>query len=189
MVMEKKVIYIEGTSDTDNGSLRMAFSKLLEKELRGKMPQVIMGDGKEQTIDKFLTKPLINNEHRYLLVDSDQPVNQDVKRSIVKEIGDRKVNIKQTATLDNVFLMVQEVEAWKLSQPKILNDIGLNTNAMPKCHPAEIHKPSTELSNIYRKAGKQYHKVSEFVRVFPMLNTQELKECFDEFRLLLDALK
>ena len=101
--MEKKVIYIEGTSETDNGSLRNAFSRLLEKELKGKMPQVIMGDGIEQTIDKFLTKPLAPNEHRFLLIDSDQPLVNDAKLTIVSRIQAREVNKKIEATIGNVF--------------------------------------------------------------------------------------
>ena len=57
-VTEKKVLYIEGTSDLDNGNLRKAFATLLEKELKGRIPQVIMGDGISQTVDKFMSKPL-----------------------------------------------------------------------------------------------------------------------------------
>ena len=183
------MIYVEGTSDTDNGSLRTAFSRLLEKELKGRMPQVIMGDGKEQTIDKFLTKPLVANERRFLLIDSDQPLSDDTKQRLVKEIKDRKVNIKQDATTENVYYMVQEAEAWVLSQPSILQCAGLKINSAPKCHASEISKPSLLLSEIYRKSGKQYHKVCEFVKIFPLLNTLQLKKDFEEFNSLIDALQ
>ena len=183
------MIYVEGTSDTDNGSLRTAFSKLFEKELKGRMPQVIMGDGKEQTIDKFLTKPLVANERRFLLIDSDQPLSDDTKQRLVMEIKDRKVNIKQNATTKNVYYMVQEAEAWILSQPNILQNAGLRVSSAPKCHAAEISKPSLVLSDIYRKSGKQYHKVCEFVKVFPLLDTIQLKKDFEEFDSLIDALQ
>ena len=187
--MEKKVIYIEGTSDTDNGNLRTAFSKLFEKELKGRMPQVIMGDGKEQTIDKFLTKPLAANERRFLLIDSDQPLLDDTKQRLIKEIKDRKVNKKLDATAENVYYMVQEAEAWILSQPDILQYVGFKVSSVPKCHASEISKPSLVLSDVYRKSGKHYHKVSEFVKVFPLLDTTMLKKDFKEFDSLIDALQ
>lgn len=187
--MEKKVIYIEGTSETDNGSLRNAFSKLLEKELKGKMPQVIMGDGIEQTIDKFLTKPLAPNEHRFLLIDSDQPLGNDAKLTIVSRIQAREVNKKIEATVGNVFFMVQEAEAWILSQPNVLKSVGLKANLVPKCPASVISKPSNVLADVYRKSGKQYHKVSEFVKVFTLLDTQQLKKDFEEFDLLIKILQ
>ena len=188
-IMEKRVIYIEGTSETDNGSLRNAFSKLFEKELKGKMPQVIMGDGIEQTIDKFLTKPMVPNEHRYLLIDSDQPLDDNAKRIIVGKIKNRDVNKKIEATEDNVFFMVQEAEAWILSQPNVLKLMGLKTSSVPKCPASEICKPSNVLADVYRKSGKRYHKVSEFVKVFTLLDTQQLKRDFVEFRLLIETLQ
>lgn len=187
--MEKKVIYIEGTSETDNGSLRNAFSRLLEKELKGKMPQVIMGDGKEQTIDKFLTKPMANNERRLLLIDSDQPLTADTKQRLVKDISNRDVNKNLFATTANVFFMVQEAEAWILSQPDVLKSVGLKKSFAPKCHASEISKPSLVLSDIDRKSGKQYHKVCEFVKVFPLLDTLQLKKDFEEFYSLIDAMQ
>lgn len=186
--MDKTVIYIEGTSDTDNGNLRNAFSKLFEKELKGRMPQIIMGDGKDQTIDKFLTKPLMTNECRYLLIDSDQPLAQKTKQRIVDEIKARDVNKKHEASVENVFFMVQEAEAWILSQPGILKRAGIKTASIPKCHASEVNKPSVELTSLYRKSGKRYHKVSEFVKIFPMLDTQQLKKDFVEFKLLIGTL-
>ena len=189
MEMKKKVIYIEGTSETDNGSLRNAFSALFEKELKGGMPHVIMGDGKEQTIEKFLSKPLVADEHRYLLIDSDQPLLDDTKQKILKEIRDRKVNKKIEPTENNVFFMVQEVEAWILSQPNVLKLVGIKTDSVPQCHAGSISKPSNVLSDVYRKSGKQYHKVRDFVRVFTLLDTQQLKKDFEEFRLFIETLQ
>lgn len=186
--MEKKVIYIEGTSETDNGSLRNAFSKLFEKELKGNMPQVIMGDGKEQTIDKFLTKPLTANEQRYLLIDSDQLLVDNKRQIIVRKIKERNVNKKVDKIDDKIFFMVQEAEAWLLSQPEILNKVGLKTKSIPKCPACEITKPSNVLEDVYRKSGKQYHKVIEFVKVFTLLDTHQLKKDFVEFDSLIKTL-
>lgn len=46
-------LIVEGTTDTSNGDLRKGFNKLLSKKLSGKMPRIVMGDGKTQAINKF----------------------------------------------------------------------------------------------------------------------------------------
>ena len=60
-IIAMKRIYIEGEN---NSGIRMAFSKLFEQELKGNMPQIILGDGINKTIDKFRTSPLIKGEER-----------------------------------------------------------------------------------------------------------------------------
>ena len=98
----------------------MAFSKLFEQELKGNMPQIILGDGKNQTIDKFRTSPLVKGEERYLLVDSDEKITD--KADVVERVNGKckQKNCKIEATEDNTFFMEQEVEAWILSQPEAL---------------------------------------------------------------------
>lgn len=182
----KKVIYIEGTSETDNGSLRKAFSELLRKELAGDMPKIIMGDGKNQTIDKFHSTPTEKEEKRFLLFDSDE-ANPN-KSSICKTINDSKSNRKIDATLDNTFLMIQEVEAWILSQPEILSQRGLNVSKLNITDVETVSKPSEMLSDLYRKNQLAYTKVREFVKVFPLLDTSKLKEDCPEFKALIEAL-
>ncbi len=181
----KKVIYIEGTSETDNGSLRKAFSDLLRKELNGDMPKIIMGDGKNQTIDKFHSTP-VGEEKRYLLFDSDK-VNPD-KFILCKTINDEKPNRKIDATPDNTFLMIQEVEAWILSQPEILSQRGVNVSNLNIANVENVSKPSRFLSDLYQKSHLTYTKVREFVRVFPKLDTSKLKEDCPEFKALIETL-
>ena len=53
-MVKGKVLIIEGATDTRNGILRQGFHKLLVQKLEGKMPRIIMGEGKKQSIDKFL---------------------------------------------------------------------------------------------------------------------------------------
>jgi len=186
---EKKVLYIEGTSDSDNGSLRKAFTSLLEKELAGKMPHVIMGDGISQTVDKFMSKPLLPNERRYLLIDSDQLLTEDVRSSIMNHFNDGKPNKKQDVDKTNTFFMVQEAEAWILSQPDILEKAGVSTASMPKKDVVEIAKPSVELARLYKNSQKEYHKVIDFVKVFPLLDSQKLRLCFEEYDRLIVTLQ
>ena len=138
-VNDKKVLYVEGTSELDNGSLRKAFSSLLEKELKGRMPQVIMGDGISQTVDKFMSKPLSTNERRYLLIDSDQLLTEEVRNGIMTRYNDAKPNRKKTMEKNNTFFMVQEAEAWILSQPDVLETAKISTASLPKRNVMEMN--------------------------------------------------
>ena len=182
-----KVIYIEGTQDLDNGDLRKAFAKLFEKELKGMMPRVVMGNGKGQTIDKFQSTPLKSGEIRYLLVDSDAPVESKV--DLCRFFNDQKPNLKQECTESNTFLMIQEAEAWILSQSAVLMKYKINVNKLPKKNVMGIANPSDLMAELYKDSGKEYHKVRDFSRVFPELDTNALKDYFSEFKDLVQALK
>ena len=180
------VIYIEGTQDLDNGDLRKAFAKVLEKELKGKMPRIVMGNGKNQTIDKFHSTPLGKEEGRFLLVDSDAPVNDKV--AICAELNESKPNRKVDCTEKNTYLMIQEAESWLLSQPDILKLHKVNVAKLPKRNVMDIQDPSDKLAELYRDSGKEYHKVRDFSRVFPDIDTYLLKTYFSEFKELIAAL-
>lgn len=182
----RKVIYIEGTQDLDNGDLRLAFAKLFEKELKGKMPRIVMGNGKSQTVDKFQSTPLQNGENRYLLVDSDAPVHG--KDDICQHYNDLKPNLKQSCTSVNTYLMIQEAEAWILSQPDVLERFKIKLNKLPKKNVMDIPDPSDLMADMYKESGKKYHKVRDFSRVFPELDTKELKKYFPEFKSLIETL-
>lgn len=186
---DKRTLYIEGTSDLDNGSLRKAFSILIEKELKGKMPQIIMGDGVSQTVDKFMSKPLQENERRYLLIDSDQLLTEEVRDVIMKKYNDAKPNKRKNMEKENTFFMVQEAEAWILSQPDVLEKFRISTASLPKKNVTEITKPSLELARLYKNSNKEYHKVIEFVKVFPSLDSPKLKNYFEEYNRLIIALQ
>lgn len=183
-----KVIYIEGTQDLDNGDLRLAFAKLLEKELKGKMPRIVMGNGKGQTVDKFQSTPLQKGEDRYVLVDSDASVGDNEKESICQRYNEQKPNLKQPCSTANTYLMIQEAEAWILSQPDVLKKFKIKTSKLPKKNVMEIPDPSDLMSDMYKDSGKEYHKVRDFSRVFPELDTKALKDYFPEFKSLIEAL-
>lgn len=183
-----KVIYIEGTQDLDNGNLRLAFAKLFEKELKGKMPRIVMGNGKGQTVDKFQSTPLQKGENRYVLVDSDAPVNDNDKENICQHYNEQKPKPKQPCTTANTYLMIQEAEAWILSQPDVLKKFKIKLNKLPQKNVMEIPDPSDLMVDMYKDSGKEYHKVRDFSRVFPELDTKALKEYFPEFNSLIETL-
>ena len=185
-----KTLYVEGTQDLDNGNLRKAFSSLLEKELLGEMPKIIMGDGIRQTVDKFMTKPMAPNEQRYLLIDSDEYLTPESRTTLISGYNESaKTNRVISLDENNTFFMVQEAEAWILSQPEVLKDFKVSTASLPKRNVMEISKPSEELSRLYRKSNKEYHKVSEFSKLFPKLDTSKLIDYFSEFDRLIKTLK
>jgi hypothetical protein len=181
-----KVIYIEGTQELDNGDLRKAFAKVFEKELKGNMPRIVMGNGKNQTIDKFHSTPLGKDESRFLLVDSDGPVKD--KMDVCTKYNQQKPNRKQDCTKNNTYLMIQEAEAWILSQPEVLEHHKVNTKKLPECNAMEIDSPSDKLAELYKNSGLEYHKVRDFSQLFPDLDTVALKKYFSEFRNLMAAL-
>jgi len=101
------ILFVEGTKDTSNGDLRKGFNKLLSKKLSGKMPRIVMGDGKKQAIDKFQ-----NSNNSLLLCDLDGP---EEKRE--RDISEHSLYESQ----HRVYYMIQEMEAWFISQPDILD--------------------------------------------------------------------
>lgn len=181
-----KRVYIEGEN---NANLRKAFSELLEQELKGNMPKIVLGDGISQTIDKFRSYPMEEGEERFLLIDSDEPLTD--KADLVRRVNKEKCNQKNCiyeATVNNTFFMVQEVEAWILSQPEALKKRKVTTG-LPVQNIESIKKPSERIAEIYEKNGKQYNKTREFSAVFKYIDSNKLKEFSSEYKALIDKLK
>ena len=180
-----KRIYIEGKN---NPGLRASFVSLLEKELTGAMPRVVMGDGISQTVSKFRTAPLEQGEERYLIVDSDEKIcdRADLVRRVNAKCSQK--NCKIEATEDNTFFMEQEVEAWILSQPEALKKRGV-CKGLPLKNITSINKPSEKLSEIYSQNKKTYHKTKEFPIVFKLLDSSKLKDFSSEYMSLIEKLK
>lgn len=185
------VIYIEGTADTDNGNLRKAFSKLFEKELQAKMPKIKMGDGRSQTIDKFHSTPLGEDEIRFLLVDSDRSLDDNTdnyKDVLLKSFNEIKPNRKISCDKGNSFFMIQEAESWILSQPIVLEKAKIDIKKLVGKNVKLIQKPSKFLADLYKNSRKQYHKVSEFSKVFVSLDSNQLKKDFTDYKELIEAI-
>lgn len=180
-----KRIYIEGKN---NPLLRQAFSELLRRELSGIMPKVVLGNGISETVSKFRTSPIEEGEERYLIVDSDEEITN--RSNLVKRVNGKcsQKNCIMEATDDNTFFMVQEVEAWILSQPDALKERKVTTG-LPLNNIESIKKPSEKLAEIYKKNGKQYNKTKEFSVVFKHIDSKKLKEFSSEYKALIDKLK
>lgn len=192
--MSKK-LYIEGTKDGTNGNLDIAFGLLLEKELLGKMPRIILGNGRGTTVDNCCCQTLQKGETRFLLVDADSSVSgtrEEYAASFAKKFNEQNPDRLFDFHDQNVFLMVQEVEAWLLSQPEVLDEF-YGTDAFSKKMRGkkvqDINDPSDILSQWARNLNKNYHKVKHCCKLLPMLNTKKLSTDFDDFNKLLEVLK
>ncbi len=177
-MVKRSYLFIEGAKDTSNGNLREGFNKLLAKKLEGKMPTISMGDGKKQTIDKFK-----NSFNSNMLCDLDAPetkIADDLKEN---EISDYK---------NSVFYMIQEMEAWFISQPEILDsfynfDIS---KKLAKKHASLFEEPDKELQRITKDTTKKaYHKVNHGAQLLKLLDIDKLMKDFPEFKRLIEKLK
>ena len=179
--MVEKILFIEGTKDDSNGDLRQGFHKLLAQKLSGNMPRIRMGNGITTTIDGFKNNRL--SKHCILLVDLDAPEAQKDMKLLAYTL----LNLK-----DNVFFMIQEMEAWFLSQPEILDAFygDKNTKKLSKKKSEDIDRPAEYLSELTKNTRNgSYHKVKHGVRLLGLLNAHKLEQSSTEFANLIKKLQ
>ena len=170
-------VFIEGSSNDKNGNLRQGFGKLFEQKLKGRMPKIILGDDKHSTIRKFKGDKL--SEKKLILIDLDaNEVNRDTQ---LKELGLDKAY---------TFFMIQELEAWFISQSEILEsyyDIDLKNKIQNK-DPKTISNPSDLLADLTKKTKKgEYHKVKHATDLLKKLSLPPLEKSFEDVKKLIDA--
>ena len=187
MGVNTTILFVEGEPNSPNGDLRQGLSKLLEQKLKNKLPRIIMGEGKSQTIKKF-KKNKLEAQRVLLLIDldkSEEHINEDLEKNELSEYA------------ENVFYMIQEMENWFLSQPDILdkfygkdNNGRLISEKLPKKKAIKIANPDEELQDLTKntKRGK-YHKIKHAVELLKLLDCAKLENEFSEFRRLIEKLK
>jgi hypothetical protein len=179
----KKILFIEGTTDDTNGDLKKGFTALFKTILDQKMPKIIMGDDKDNTIDMFKNTvyPAKAGESivRFLLLDLDK--KEDKKPTDLKE---NDLNEK------HCFYMIQEMESWFISQPDVLKERYGNdlSNKIPKRKVSEIDNPDEKLTEWLKPLGKEYHKVKDGVRMLKLLNLEKLMQDFTDVKNLIEEL-
>jgi hypothetical protein len=178
--MVEKILFIEGTTNDSNGNLRQGFACLLENEIKGSMIRIKMGNDKRATINKFQNSKA---ENSFLLVDLDK---EESFRN--NDINEYKLEGKQ----DSVFYMIQEMEAWFLSQPEILDDFfGVKVpKKIRSKDPKKIENPDKILQGITQLSIKgKYHKVKHGVNLLKRLDSEKLYEDFSDFKNLVDKIR
>ena len=183
----KKILFIEGGSETTNGDLRQGFSKLFEKLVPGHLPKIILGNGKSQAIQKFLK----NQQHGVALLLVDLDGADETKEADLQKNG-------LLLEIDKVFYMIQEMETWFIAQPEVLNDyFGIDdqtkkqvSDKLPKRRPIEIPNPKEVLKTATKESKRgKYHEIKHGVELLKRLEVGKLAEEFDDFRHLLARLK
>jgi hypothetical protein len=185
--MVKKILFIEGTADDSNGELRKGFRILFEKKLKDKMPQIIMGNDKNSTARKFLHSKMPS---AYALMDLDGKEIRN-KNSIEELKTNDLSKFNRTHQRDFVFYMVQEMEAWFLSQPEILQEhfTDLKSTKIPKKNSQFIPNPSVFLQKLVKNTKKgEYHKVKDAVPLLCKLDIEKLMVDFDDVKKLIETL-
>lgn len=176
-----KALFIEGERSEAIASLRQGFNKLFSQLLEGNMPKIYMGDGITITIKRFK-----NNKRdgiSFILIDLDTDI---------ENLESRIDKLDLSNHTDNVFWMVQEMEAWFLSQPDVIDKLyGKNTSSKLTKKKAQLFKkPSTSLMDLTKstKRGK-YNKVRDAVDFLENLNAERLKIDFPQFKKLIERLE
>jgi hypothetical protein len=168
-------LFMEGSSNDKNGNLRQGFGKLFEQKLKGKMPKIILGDDKHSTIRKFNADKL--SEKKLILIDLD--ASEEDRDSELTKLGLDKAH---------AFFMIQELEAWFISQSEIL-DSYYSTDIKSKIQtkdPKAISNPSDLLIQLTKKTKKgEYHKVKHATDLLKKLNLGNLERDFDDVKNLI----
>ncbi|MDX2246938.1 MAG: DUF4276 family protein [Bacteroidia bacterium] len=183
MATKKVILFVEGESNSPNGDLRQGLAKLLEKKLGGKLPSIKLGDGKSQTIKKFL-KNRLPCDLSLLLVDLDKPADE-----IEQDLKEYGLLLRR----DDVFYMIQEMESWFLSQPEILDRFyGQDNNGkkvsdkLTQKNPIEYPHPDEEIQRLTKHTKKGgYHKIKHGVELLKLLDAAKLEDDFNDFKRLI----
>ena len=176
----RPILFVEGSANTSNGNLRLGINKLLAQVLRGKMPKIIMGEGRSQTVRKFKNS---HEDFNLLLIDSD--CREDELPVTCQQL--------QIEYDQNTFFMIQEMEAWFISQKPILEKYYNKqvVTAIKKLGaPKSITKPSKELRKYTTNHKKrEYEKVKHATDLLLRLNASQLMKDFPEFKRLVERIR
>lgn len=183
--MAKCVLFVEGSSNINNGNLRIGFNKLLRQAGRP-MPQIEMSDDRAGAIRKFrleVEKAMPRFERVLLLIDLDGPEETREEWLATHSLLPHR---------EQVFFMIQEMEAWFLSQPDKLHSFYRPPlpHTLPKTIPARVPHPAQELARCtkdHRPKGT-YHKTGHGAQLLELLSLPKLQADFPDVARLVGAL-
>lgn len=212
-------IYIEGVQGgesknnaaltVDNSAVfRESFHKLFSQQLSPtNFNLIIQPFGSITRAREMLGRIEEAETNAVILIDLDGPKEE------------REERLKRYSSFDTtkIFFMIQEMEAWILSQVDKIEEFGINEGLTRKIanediknnsliknkHPEEISKPSKTLDTIFRQyfrvirirggkeklKGKRYLKAKDGPKLIGLLELQFLMEDFDEVRRLIDYIQ
>ena len=206
-------IYVEGIQSDNpavltvgnSSAFRENFHKLFSQRLSSAEFNLRIKPFGTVTQTKKMLKHIKNQGiNAALLIDLDAP----------KEKRNERLNRYKPFDTINIFFMIQEMEAWILSQVDQIEKFGeneglirkkseenINNNPLLKNkHPEQISKPSKKLDTILRqyfdivkirrnkerKIGKRYSKAKDAPKLIGLLKLPILMQKFDEVMGLID---
>jgi len=209
-------IYIEGVQSenttvltVDNSAIfRENFHKLFSQKLFSAEFNLIIRPFETITqAGKMLKDIETRGINAVILIDLDAPKEKRYKR----------LERYRSFDTSKIFFMIQEMEAWILSQVDKIEEFGKNEGLIRKrtdedmknnsliknYHPEQIDKPSQKLDTILRqyfdivkirqgkprKKGKRYSKTKDGPKLIGLLKLQTLMQDFDEAKRLLDYIR
>ncbi len=151
------------------------------------MPRIIMGNGVSETMNKFNNAKHVPFKAAVIDLDGKGSSISQGNYDLAKAAKRNLHNIKSD---DAVYFMVQQMEAWFLSQPEILKEYFRTEINIPFDHPSKIENPDIELKSMTRHLkSKSYHKVRDGSRLLPKLDLSKLESSFEDVNGLVTKLE
>lgn len=197
--MVSATIFVEGGGDSKDTKIRCreGFRDFLRKSgLEGRMPRIVACGGRKNAYDDFCTALARTSASDIvlLLVDSEGPVGAS---SPWMHLNERDGWARpDSATDDNVHLMVQCMESWFLADKDCLREhfgARFNSNALPR-NPAVEAVPKQDALNGLKEATRpcgvrrRYHKGRDSFAVLATLDPKLVAKASPHAKRLLDFL-
>lgn len=174
--MVKTVVYIEGSSSKVNGDLRKGFRTLLSKKVASEKFQIIPCNDKHSAVRMF-NKDKSNKK----VVVTDLDKHENFREQEVESLGLKNQD-------EGCFFMVQEMEAWFLSQPEICKLVFGNQFPNFTGDAKNVENPSKKLKEMTAYKKHPYHKVKHATDLLENLNIDELENNFPDVKRLVETL-
>lgn len=163
-----------GEDNSDVDAFEVILSKYIPKEKFRLKRFVGKGHGKISAKVKAWTEILLNEGCKavFIVQDLDEYKFKDLKKSLEEKI--KSLNTKNNIL---VIIPIKELEAWLLTDPKVLQDV-FNFLSLPKLpsNPEQCKDPKKEIADIVRKY-RQNHRII-------YTNTSHNKEILEKLSLI-----
>lgn len=200
-------IYVEGKPEDDPAVATVDSSVTFRENFYKLFSQKLLPKKFNLKIEPFGT---ITHVKRMLNYAKDQKINAAflIDLDAPKEKRKERLSYYESSDVTKIFFMIQEMEAWILSQVDKIEEFGKNEHLERKKpdehiaanpliknkHPEDIENPADKLNTILRqyfhenkirrgtskKSVKSYSKAKDAPKLIGLLELQRLMLCFDD---------
>ena len=189
-------LYVEGGGDSREEHIRCreGFRKLLDAAgFGGRMPRIVAGGARNAAFEKFKTALRDSEKLAILLIDSEEPVNQQPWAHLRQVSGWERPS---SATDEQAQLMVTCMETWLMTDRAALRDFfGANLNdglllALNDLEQRSRHQVQEALEQATRDCGRkrQYQKGKRSFQILARLSPATLRRHLPHFQRLVETL-